>query len=45
MQENYDIAHKDVKMFCDINQFPFLVFCVPHQKLHGVRGFVNHYHM
>ena len=24
VQDNYDVAHKDVKMYCDINKFPAL---------------------
>ena len=30
VQDNADISHKDVKMYCDTNQFPALTFCGPH---------------
>ena len=45
VQDNADVAHKDVKMYCDTNQFSELPFCVPHPKPHGARGFSNHYHL
>ena len=34
VQDNYDVAHKDVKMYCDTKQFPALPFCGPCPKLH-----------
>ena len=34
-QDNTDIAHKYVKMYCDNNQFPALQFCGTHIKPHG----------
>ena len=34
-QDNADVEHKDVKMYCDTNQFPALPFCGPHPKPHG----------
>ena len=45
VQDNTDVAHKDVKMYCDTNQFPTLPFCVSHPKLHGARGLGKHYHL
>ena len=45
VQEEADVYHKDVKMFCNKNHFPTIEFCVPHTKQYGVRGFSNHYHM
>ena len=27
VQDNADVAHKEVKMYCDTNQFPELPFC------------------
>ena len=45
VQENDDVAHKDVKMYCDTNQFPALPFCGPHPKPHGARGLSKHYHL
>ena len=40
-----DIAHKDVKMFCNTNQFPSFPVYGPRTKPHGVRGLSKHYHM
>ena len=34
VQDNANVAHKDVKMYCDTNQFPVLTFCGPHTKPH-----------
>ena len=36
---------KDVKMYCNTNQFPALPFCGPHSKPHGARGIGKHYHL
>ena len=36
---------KDVKMYCNTNQFTALPFCVPCYKPHGARALVNHYHL
>ena len=45
VQDNADIAHKDVKMYCDTNQFPTLPFCGSHPKPHGARGVSKHYYL
>ena len=45
VQDNADFAYKEVKMYCDTNQFPTLPFCGPHPKPHGARGFSKHYHL
>ena len=45
VQDNADIEHKDVKMYCNTNQFPELSFCNPYSKPHGARGLSNHYHL
>ena len=45
VQEDDDVAHKYVKMFCNANQFPSLPFFGPHIKPNGVRGLSKHYHM
>ena len=45
VQDNDDVAHKYVKIYCDINQFPTLPFCGPHPKPHGARGSIKHYHL
>ena len=44
-QEYADVAHKDVKVFCNKNQFPLFPFCGPQIKLHGEIGLSNHYHV
>ena len=36
---------KDVKIYCDISQFPALPFCGPHPKPHGARVLSKHYHL
>ena len=43
IQDNADIAHKDVKMYCETNQLPSLPFCGPHPKPHGARGLSKYY--
>ena len=45
MQEDYDVLHKYVKMFCNANQFTSFQFCGPHKKPHGIRGSSKNYHM
>ena len=40
-----DVAHQDVKMFCNTNQFPELSFFGPHSKPHGARGLSKHSHL
>ena len=42
VQDNADVAHKDVKMYCYTNQFPELPFCGSHPKPHGARGLGKH---
>ena len=36
---------KDVKIYCNTNQFPALPFCGTHSKPLGARGMSNHYHL
>ena len=43
VQDNADVANKDVIMYCNTNQFPELPFCGPHSKPHGARGMIKHY--
>ena len=38
-----DVAHKDVKIFCNKNQFPSLPFFGPQKKPHGIRALSKHY--
>ena len=44
-QDNADVAHKDVKMYCNTNRFLLLSFCGPHSKPYGTRGMIKHYHL
>ena len=44
VQDNAAVELKDVKMYCNTNQFPALSFCRPHSKPHGARGWSKHYH-
>ena len=45
VQDNADVEHKDVKMYCNTNQFPELSFCGPFSKPRGARGLSKHYHL
>ena len=45
VQDNASVKLKDVKMYCNTNQFPALPFCGPHSKPHGARGLSKHYHL
>ena len=45
VQENASVELKDVKMYCNTNQFPAIPLCVPHSKPHGARGLSKHYHL
>ena len=45
VQDNTSVELKDVKMYCNKNQFPVLPFCGPHSKPHGARGLGKHYHL
>ena len=45
VQDNADVSHKDVKMYCDTNQLPALPFCGPYPKPHGTKGLSKHYYL
>ena len=45
VQDNDDVAHKDVIIYCNTNQSPALPFYGPYSKPHGSKGFVEHYHL
>ena len=45
VQDNFSIARKDVKMYCDTNQFQELPICGPHPKPRWERGFSKHYRL
>ena len=44
VQDNADVAHKNVKIYCSTNKFPELPFFVPHSEPHGTRGLSKNYH-
>ena len=44
-QEDADVVHKCVNIFCHANQFSSFPFCVPHTKPQDVRGLSKQYHM
>ena len=45
VQDNAAVSHKDVKIYCNTNQFPALTFCGPYSKPHGARGLSKHYNL
>ena len=45
VEENASVEIKDVKIYCNTNQFPELTFCGPHSKPHGKRGLGKYYHL
>ena len=45
VQHNKDVENQGVKIYYATNQSPSLQFLGPHNKPHGVRGSVKHYHM
>ena len=45
VQDNAYVELKDVKIYCNTNQFPELPFCGPHSKPHGKRGLSKHYNL
>ena len=44
VKDNASVELKDVKMYCNTNQFLTLTLCGPHSKPHGARGLSKHYH-
>ena len=45
VQDNASVELKDVKMYCNKNQFPELPFCGTYSKPHGAIGLGKHYHL
>ena len=45
VQDNADVAHQDLIIYCNTNQLQELNFCGPHSKPHGARGLSKHYHL
>ena len=43
--DNAAVELKDVKIYCNTNQFPALPFCGPHSKPHGARWMSKPYHL
>ena len=44
VQDNDAVELKDMKMYCNTNQLPELLFSGPHSKPHGARGLSKYYH-
>ena len=42
VQDNADVEHKYMKMYCKKSQLPELSFCCPHSKPHVTRGLDKH---
>ena len=45
VKDTADVAHRDVKIYCNTNQLPSLSFCGPNYNPHGARGLRNNYHL
>ena len=45
VQDNADVSHKDVKMYCNTKPIPALPFFGPYCKPHGARGSSKNYHL
>ena len=45
VQDNADVAHRDVRMYCNKDKFPELPFCGPHSKPHGANELSKNYHL
>ena len=43
VQDNAAVELKDVKMYCNTNKLPELLFSGPNSKPHGARGLSEHY--
>ena len=45
VQDNADVEHKYVKMYCNTNQFSELLFSGPYYKPNSAKGLSEHYHL
>ena len=45
VQDNADFELKDMKIYCNTNQFPEISFSGTHSKPRGARGLSKHYHL
>ena len=45
VQDDADVAPKYVRIYCDTNQFPALLFCGSYSKPRGSRELSKHYHI
>ena len=45
VQDNVDVAHQDMIIYCNTNQLPELPFCGPYSKRHGARGSSKNYNL
>ena len=45
VHDNASVELKDLRMYCNTNQFPTLPFCGPHSKPRDARGLGKHYNL
>ena len=45
VQDNSDVEHQYVRMYCNTSKLPELPFCGTHSKPHGANGLSKHYHL
>ena len=45
VQDNADVAHKEVKIYCNTNKSTELLFCGTHPKPHDTRRLSNNHHL
>ena len=45
VQDNFDVAYQDIRIYCNKHQFPELPFCGPHSKPHRAKDLSKHYHL
>ena len=44
VQDNADVSHQYVRIYCNTRQISALPSCGPHYKPHGARGLSKNYH-
>ena len=44
-QDNADVEHKYVKIYCNTNELPEWSFCGPHSKPRGARWLIKYYRL
>ena len=45
VQDNADVSHQDVRIYCNTNQFPEWPFGGTHSKTRGARRLIKNYHL